>query len=169
MSKYRLPDYLGGFPCALIRKGVAADDMWELVVDRGDESFPISLPPTVLIEIFPPEPPNRTYVLDNENCVWLREGDLWYISNNGTGGQPWAAVDRAHGPLTRLVPDPLEGIAPWPDGQRGVRVGREPHDAVGHRIVVADVAYADITEEEAEQLGAHLLRQVRTDREARSS
>jgi chromosome segregation ATPase len=58
--RYRLPDSLGAHRVALIHWPAIPGDLAEIVVNLGDESFPMNLPITVLVEEpdpLPSEPP----------------------------------------------------------------------------------------------------------------
>lgn len=150
MSRYRLPEVLGG---GGVERAIGSDvpNGWIRVLVQGeDESFPMDLPATALIEIrdpIPPEPPNfsvvwigvRAHVRDDDP---RGGGDWWGESGRTT----WEALcriayDRTGSPPVPLVPDPFAEPVELPWEGIDAAIGRErleirAADSDGHVPVI---------------------------------
>lgn len=171
MTSYRLPDDLGGYPCTLIRRNVPTNDMWEFVVDRGHDSFPICLPPTVVVEVEPPlpaEPPRDAVMVDRNGRVWLCGSHGWFAARHHgeTVFTPWAELCGAEGPLTQLVPDPVASAPELPFRETYGEVQANTPGYDDHQPVRIALSKGFYHPDDAEQIGLAILRAAREARAA---
>jgi len=182
VTQYRLPDELGGLPVTVTTKGIGDTELWAVVVDAGDESFPMWLPPTVLVEVLPPEPPNQSVVLLTDGVhlfdVWARNdyegyanGKHWYLCGF-QDARTWADIcEAAKGrgqTLSQLIPDPAdsanrESRITIPTSRADQKLHIAPPDGDGY-IPVSLTTYgrpALINAEGAQAAAAVLLRNAR--------
>jgi hypothetical protein len=180
MSGFRLPDSMGGHRVKVLEGNFYNDGdtfMWKLIVEAGDESFPMFLPPTVLVEVAPPlpppEPPLGTLLRDNEGCIWERDDPtdkrLAHWFNGGNELITWEKL-WARGPLARMIPDPADTAPelPWHLGCRSRTASvYKPRPILDDSMqLVIEVERNDYTADEAEQIAAAILRAAREARAA---
>ena len=121
MTEDRLPDSLGGHVVNAVSRGNHGEpggELWRVVVRVGDESWPMWLPGTVLVEVVPPLPPEPEpwSVVQTGAAFFERRGNEaigWY----NIGGHTFVTWEQicSGGTPTRLVPDPFaEPVTlPW--------------------------------------------------------
>lgn len=164
MTRYRLPDALGGGEVDVLH-GFARDD-GRLDCDVVGVGV-ITVPARALVEVKPPlpdepahpTPGNLSYFVDRYGVAWHNSihHDQWQSS----GGRPnlsWGDLWLNAGPLTRLVPDPFaEPVElPWRrkfDDSSDLVVDRSK---ASNRAVYVDGLYGHITAEEARDMARAL-------------
>lgn len=109
MSAYKLPDWLGGRECQVIR---AAQGPYVTVsVVEDDVSAHIELMRGLLVEVAPPLPPEPPTggAAASEYTVWLRSASGWFdgFSSEPTEFITWDELNRRHPELRVLVHDPV--------------------------------------------------------------
>lgn len=133
MSRYRLPDSLGGIPVTVADKGPNESGTWRVIVNLEQESFPLWLPPTVLVEIADPEPENG-YVGICDSDVWQRD-DLTEM-DGGSPGVHWWRTGSLEGST-------YVGLLGCLNGRTMTQLIAHPADAVRESRITIPTAHAD--------------------------
>lgn len=183
MSQYRLPDRLGGIPVTVVDKGPNESGTWRVIVNLEEESFPIWLPPSVLVEIPAPEPANG-FVGICDRDVWQRDDEPEEDRSFPAGSHWWRTgvlepytyaqmLTTLNGrTMTRLIPDPADSVRDSritiPTAVANVKLQIEWPTGDGYIPVhLGDFGRALISADGAEQAAAVLLRNAREARAAR--
>lgn len=164
MSTWKLNDKLGGHTVAVISKG-RGQYPWDVVVDLGDESFPMVLPATMLVEVpdpLPPQPPVGSFVFLDEPMMVLHRRDdhgIDWVNLANNNWFTWANICEMGTPV-QLVPAPPVVELPWKN--HGVEVQRTITDSgPGDHVFVstkgASYGFAHLKPAVAREMAAALI------------
>lgn len=167
MKLYELPERLGGgiVECEEYEKD-GNNWVWFSVGDWMYHCRADAL--TEVRPAVPEEPPHDSVLVDRFGGVWLYGSHGWFGARRNGPAEfiTWAELHGDRGPLTQLVPDPVESAPELPYNSDGATVEVKRLSSTDDLPVWLFVPSTWRTPEQAEEIAAAILRAAREARAA---